>query len=626
MDKATRCKECPGCRHAAAVREGSSVGCGKCLQCYKKRYGTAAESRQSCALSYCTGMRQGERGAAIAGLGAGWTLYEIKRKGDGPPDTYWLSPEGARFRSRTELLVYLHTTGQAADGWDWDRPARTPVPPGKAGTPSPEMLAAAKRAGKAFYDYEDLRALGSNGLHEEGFFNLNRDWTNNLLITDRGVVHGHGMVAKMRLAKGKTFVDVTSPYVESAPPLADQDDGPRSERYIITSKGRTYFKLGNFSHETGDDVWAHSFFVNEAMEEFGQVANAKRTIERNLPGSCLGLKLLRDVDANEELLVEYVDKGPGGSPRKRRRRAPSAAAADDEEKQGEEDSADGDGEPASRHRIVIVIDSSDDEGDGGAAAPAVVDLTGADSDDGGRSETGGGRASDPSRRGEGGARRSAPAPAAPPRRPPCRRRASPPGFAPSSGPRPRRRPRGAASAVAGAASASAAGRRAAAPPAAPAEVATPTPPAASAALAAPAPPPPAPAPRLPRRGSSGAASAAPRRPRLPRRRPRPRPRPPRPRLRGAARARAPAAAPAARAAVAPAPRPPRRAPRRRRARAPAVAPPAPGGDLRALLTGDVSGFKPTGQGMIELVDAVCRRASTLAELVAFSEAAVEAPA
>ncbi|KAH8067530.1 hypothetical protein JL721_7370 [Aureococcus anophagefferens] len=399
MDKATRCKECPGCRHAAAVREGSSVGCGKCLQCYKKRYGTAAESRQSCALSYCTGMRQGERGAAIAGLGAGWTLYEIKRKGDGPPDTYWLSPEGARFRSRTELLVYLHTTGQAADGWDWDRPARTPVPPGKAGTPSPEMLAAAKRvfeawsardgggtaapaeggsggrrrprgprrrrrrsgrarrrrrrrrparapgqAGKAFYDYEDLRALGSNGLHEEGFFNLNRDWTNNLLITDRGVVHGHGMVAKMRLAKGKTFVDVTSPYVESAPPLADQDDGPRSGRYIITSKGRTYFKLGNFSHETGDDVWAHSFFVNEAMEEFGQVANAKRTIERNLPGSCLGLKLLRDVDANEELLVEYVDKGPGGSPRKRRRRAPSAAAADDEEKQGgEEDSAGGDG-------------------------------------------------------------------------------------------------------------------------------------------------------------------------------------------------------------------------------------------------------------------------------------------
>ena len=444
MDKATRCKTCPGCQHAAAVRQGSSVGCGKCLQCYKKRYGTAAESRQACALSYCTGMRQGERGAAIAGLGAGWTLYEIPRKGDGPPDTYWLSPEGARFRSRTELLVYLHTTGQAADGWDWDRPARTPVPPGKAGTPSPEMLAAAKRvfetwsardgggaaaparkaaarrpspparaappttkkrprasppapapprarapgqAGKAFYDYEDLCALGSNGLHEAGFDRLNRDWTNNLLITDRGVVHGHGMVAKMRLAKGRIFVDATSPYVESAPPLADQDDGPRSERYIITSKGRTYFKLGNFSHETGDDVWAHSFFVNEAMEEFGQVPNAKRTIERNLPGSCLGLKLLRDVDANEELLVEYVDKGPGGSPRKRRRRAPSAA--DDEEKQGgEEDSADGDdGEPASRHRIVIVIDSSDDEGDGGAAAPAVVDLTGADSDDGGRASS-----------------------------------------------------------------------------------------------------------------------------------------------------------------------------------------------------------------------------------------------
>ena len=151
MDKATRCKTCPGCLHAAAVRQGSSVGCGKCLQCYKKRYGTAAESRQACALSYCTGMRQGARGAAIAGLGAGWTLYEIPRKGDGPPDTYWLSPEGARFRSRTELLVYLHTTGQAADGWDWDRPACTPVPSGKAGTPSPEMLAAAKRVYESWF-------------------------------------------------------------------------------------------------------------------------------------------------------------------------------------------------------------------------------------------------------------------------------------------------------------------------------------------------------------------------------------------------------------------------------------------------------------------------------------------
>ncbi|KAK7242744.1 hypothetical protein SO694_00016490 [Aureococcus anophagefferens] len=506
MDKATRCKECPGCRHAAAVREGSSVGCGKCLQCYKKRYGTAAESRQSCALSYCTGMRQGERGAAIAGLGAGWTLYEIKRKGDGPPDTYWLSPEGARFRSRTELLVYLHTTGQAADGWDWDRPARTPVPPGKAGTPSPEMLAAAKRvfeawsardgggtaapaeggrarrAGKAFYDYEDLRALGSNGLHEEGFFNLNRDWTNNLLITDRGVVHGHGMVAKMRLAKGKTFVDVTSPY------------------------GRTYFKLGNFSHETGDDVWAHSFFVNEAMEEFGQVATLKRTIERNLPGSCLGLKLLRDVDANEELLVEYVDKGPGGSPRKRRRRAPSAAAADDEEKQGgEEDSADGDD----------------------------------------------------------GERRRATASAG---RPPSSR------------------------------------RRAAA---APAEVATPTPPAASAALAAPAPPPPAPAPPAAAPRSSGAAragapAAAPRAPAPPRA-----PTPGRRARgsRGAARARAPGrrarAAPAPRPR--PAPRPPRAAPLRAAQRPrPGRRAARAGGDLRALLTGDVWGFKPTGQGMIEL--------------------------
>lgn len=149
LDDAARCNACPGCVRAAAVRRGSSFGCGKCLYCYKKRY--VAATLDSCALSYCTGAGQGARGAAIVGLGAGWTLYHIPRKDEGRPQTYWLSPDGARFRSRTELLVFLHATGQQVNGWDWNRPACTPVPSGKAGTPSPEMLAAAKRVYESWF-------------------------------------------------------------------------------------------------------------------------------------------------------------------------------------------------------------------------------------------------------------------------------------------------------------------------------------------------------------------------------------------------------------------------------------------------------------------------------------------
>ena len=88
--KAHRCGDCAGCRRR---HDG---GCGRCLMCLKKRHGSDAQGRQSCADHWCSQMRAYDDKGPVQGL-AGWSVIAIPRVADGE-DYYYLSPEGGRLR------------------------------------------------------------------------------------------------------------------------------------------------------------------------------------------------------------------------------------------------------------------------------------------------------------------------------------------------------------------------------------------------------------------------------------------------------------------------------------------------------------------------------------------------
>ena len=114
--RAHRCGDCAGCRRR------NDGGCGRCLMCLKKRHGSDAQGRQSCANHWCSQMRAYDDKGPVQGL-EGWSVIAIPRVADGE-DYYYLSPEGGRLRSRHEVLIYLKmgpTTPPPA-GWNWDAP------------------------------------------------------------------------------------------------------------------------------------------------------------------------------------------------------------------------------------------------------------------------------------------------------------------------------------------------------------------------------------------------------------------------------------------------------------------------------------------------------------------------
>ena len=157
--------------------------------------------------------------------------------------------------------------------------------------------------GLRFYDANAVRTPNNRALEELKIDELWDKWHRQLKITNQGVVHGHGTVAKVRLYEGHTIVDPTAIYMEGPPPVADQDGGARSERFLYINE-RNHLKIGSYAGEPRG-AWALSYFVNEARD--GE-PNARRTIERALPGTCSGLRLLRDVHPGEEIRVVYVDE------------------------------------------------------------------------------------------------------------------------------------------------------------------------------------------------------------------------------------------------------------------------------------------------------------------------------
>ena len=82
--RAHRCGDCAGCRRR------NDGGCGRCLMCLKKRHGSDAQGRQSCADHWCSQMRAYDDKGPVQGL-AGWSVIAIPRVADGE-DYYYLSP------------------------------------------------------------------------------------------------------------------------------------------------------------------------------------------------------------------------------------------------------------------------------------------------------------------------------------------------------------------------------------------------------------------------------------------------------------------------------------------------------------------------------------------------------
>ena len=113
--RAHRCGDCAGCRRR------NDGGCGRCLMCLKKRHGSDAQGRQSCALHWCASMREYNLKGPVQGL-TGWSVIAIPRVADGE-DYYYLSPEGGRLRSRHEVLIHLKMgPTPPPPGWNWDAP------------------------------------------------------------------------------------------------------------------------------------------------------------------------------------------------------------------------------------------------------------------------------------------------------------------------------------------------------------------------------------------------------------------------------------------------------------------------------------------------------------------------
>ena len=198
--------------------------------------------------------------------------------------------------------------GPAATGRRAPAPAPRPAgrQPRRAAAPAaaPALTTREPDAnGLRFYDANAVRTPNNRALEERKIDELWDKWHRQLKITSQGVVHGHGTVAKVRMTEGHTIVDPTAIYMEGPPPVADQDGGARSERFLYINE-RNHLKIGSYAGEPRG-AWALSYFVNEARD--GE-PNARRIIERALPGTCSGLRLLRDVHPGEEIRVVYVDE------------------------------------------------------------------------------------------------------------------------------------------------------------------------------------------------------------------------------------------------------------------------------------------------------------------------------
>ena len=157
-------------------------------------------------------------------------------------------------------------------------------------------------------------AARSNGLHDRGrhatLLHLalqvisrtgDREWRALLEITEDGVVHGHGVVAKLNLPAGIIVADPTARFRRGTPSVENQ--GARSERYIM---GAGYhWKIGAFAGEPQDasGPWAYTYFVNEARD--GRKPNARYTVEYTKFGFFLALKTLCDIQKGDEILVRY---------------------------------------------------------------------------------------------------------------------------------------------------------------------------------------------------------------------------------------------------------------------------------------------------------------------------------
>jgi len=182
------------------------------------------------------------------------------------------------------------------------RPAPRPrraAPP----APAPPLTTRPPDAnGLRFYDAAAVRTPNNRALLPAKVEELWAKWHRQLKVTSEGAVHGHGTVAKVFLTAGHTIVDPTALYMAGEPPVQDQDGGARSERFLYINK-QNHLKIGAYAGEARG--FALSFFVNKAR---GQEPNARRVIERALPGTCSGLKLLRDVHPGEELVVTYIDE------------------------------------------------------------------------------------------------------------------------------------------------------------------------------------------------------------------------------------------------------------------------------------------------------------------------------
>ena len=182
------------------------------------------------------------------------------------------------------------------------RPAPRPrraAPPAPA---PPQTTRPPDANGLRFYDAAAVRTPNNRALLPAKVEELWAKWHRQLKVTSEGAVHGHGTVAKVFLTAGHTIVDPTALYMAGEPPVQDQDGGARSERFLYINK-QNHLKIGAYAGEARG--FALSFYVNEAR---GQEPNARRVIERALPGTCTGLKLLRDVHPGKELVVTYIDE------------------------------------------------------------------------------------------------------------------------------------------------------------------------------------------------------------------------------------------------------------------------------------------------------------------------------
>ena len=175
-------------------------------------------------------------------------------------------------------------------------------------------------------------------------------------ITNEGVAHGWGMVARRALEPGDVLADPTSVFRADDPPVS-QMLGALSESYVKLPRGGGYFKIHKFvddADRTGTAAW--TFYTNEARAP--DVANVEWRPTRSGGRTVLGWRVLRPVAAGDELLATYVGdefsrvaRRPADAATPPRPRRPKRRHADDD---GGDDDAASDRPAASRVPVAEV--------------------------------------------------------------------------------------------------------------------------------------------------------------------------------------------------------------------------------------------------------------------------------